>query len=135
MSSEPSAVIPASHQALLDSTAVAIVSTVGPRGEPQTSPVWFGWDGKVLRFSHTKGRQKYRNLVRDPRIAVCIIDPANPYRYIEIRGAAAIEDDPTKAFIDVMSKKYTGNDKYQGNQPGDERIIVTVMPAHVNTMG
>lgn len=130
-----SSTVPKTHEGILQSTTLAIVSTLGPKGEPQTSPVWFGWDGNVLRFSHTKARQKYRNLKRDPRIAVTLVDPANPYRYIEIRGTATIEDDPTKAYIDVMSKKYTGNEHYQGNQPGDERVIITVKPEHINTMG
>ena len=130
-----SSIVPQTHEDILQSTTLAIVSTLGPKGEPQTSPVWFGWDGNVLRFSHTKARQKYRNLKRDPRIAVTLVDPANPYRYIEIRGTATIEDDPTKAYIDEMSKKYTGNEHYQGNQPGDERVIITVKPEHVNTMG
>ncbi|MGH2347215.1 MAG: PPOX class F420-dependent oxidoreductase [Chloroflexota bacterium] len=130
-----SGVVPRTHEDILQSTALAVISTLGPKGEPQTSPVWFGWDGNVLRFSHTKARQKYRNLRRDPRIAVTLVDPANPYRYIEIRGTATIEDDPTKAYIDVMSKKYTGNEHYQGNQPGDERVIITVKPEHINTMG
>jgi PPOX class probable F420-dependent enzyme len=135
MSSEPRAAIPATHRDILESTALAYVSTVGPKGEPQTSPVWFGWDGEKLRFSHTKARQKYRNLLRDPRIAVCLVDPAMPYRYVEIRGTATIEDDPTKAYIDVMSKKYTGQERYQGNRPGDERVVITVTTTHVNTMG
>ena len=127
--------VPKTHEDILHSTALAFVSTLGPKGEPQTSPVWFGWDGDVLRFSHTKARQKYRNLTRDPRIAVTLVDPATPFRYIEIRGTATIEDDPTKAYIDIMSKKYTGNEHYQGNQPGDERVIISVKPEHVNTMG
>ena len=127
--------VPKTHEDILESTALAFVSTLGPKGEPQTSPVWFGWDGKVLRFSHTKARQKYRNLVRDPRIAVTLVDPATPFRYVEIRGTATIEDDPTKAYINVMAKKYTGNEDYQGNQPGDERVIISVKPEHVNTMG
>lgn len=127
--------VPKTHEDILQSTAVAFVSTLGPKGEPQTSPVWFGWDGEALHFSHTKARQKYHNLTRDPRIAVTLVDPATPFRYIEIRGTATIEDDPSKAYIDVMSKKYTGNEQYQGNQPGDERIIISVKPEHVNTMG
>ena len=73
--------------------------------------------------------------MRDPRIAVCLVDPASPYRYVEIRGTATIEDDPDKAFIDLMAKKYTGADRYGNNQPGDERVVISVTPTHVNTMG
>jgi PPOX class probable F420-dependent enzyme len=127
--------VPKTHEDILQSTALAFVSTLGPKGEPRTSPVWFGWDGNVLRFSHMKARQKYRNLKRDPRIAVTVVDPATPYRYIEMRGTVTIEDDPTKAYADAMAKKYTGNDHYEGDQPGDERVIISLKPERVHTMG
>ncbi|MCO5220032.1 MAG: PPOX class F420-dependent oxidoreductase [Thermomicrobiales bacterium] len=100
-------VIPASHQDLLDSTALADIATIGPDGSPQVNPVWFGWDGKRVSFSQTKARQKYRNLHKDNRIALSIVDPANPYRYMEIRGKVVeFIEDPDKAFIDSMAKKY-----------------------------
>jgi PPOX class probable F420-dependent enzyme len=135
MADEQTATIPATHLDILQSTAVAVVSTLGPHGEPQSSPVWFGWDGHKLRFSHTKARQKYRNLLRDPRIAVTIMDPANPYRYIEIRGTSILEDDPQKLFIDTMAKKYTGADRYPNSPPSEQRVVIIVTPTHVNTMG
>lgn len=129
-------VIPESHKNLLDSTALASVSTVGPDGSPQVNPVWFGWDGALLSFSQTKNRQKYRNLRKDNRIAVSIVDPVNPYRYMEIRGKVVeFIEDPDKAFIDSMAKKYLGEDKYPWNQPGDERVIVVVEPERALTMG
>jgi hypothetical protein len=135
MAGEQKATIPATHHDIMGSTAVALISTLGPHGEPQCSPVWFEWDGQLVRFSHTKDRQKYRNLLRDPRIAVTIVDPATPYRYVELRGTAAIEDDPRKLFIDKMAKKYTGQDHYPDSAPGEERVVISVTPTHVNTMG
>ena len=78
--------IPASHVDLLTTTALAHIATIGPKGEPQSTPVWFGWDGTHIQFSLTKGRQKYHNLQHEPRIALSLVDPANPYRYLEIRG-------------------------------------------------
>jgi PPOX class probable F420-dependent enzyme len=128
--------IPEQYRDLLNSTALAHVATVGPQGEPQNNPVWFGWDGTHLRFSQTKGRQKYRNLQRDPRVALSIVDPTNPYRYLEIRGRVArIEEDPNLDFINSMAKKYMGRDRYPGHRPGDERVVIVVEPEHTTQMG
>ena len=105
--------IPEKYRDLLDTTALAHIATLGPNGEPQSNPVWFGWDGQHLRFSQTKTRQKYRNLKRDPRIALSIVDPNNPYRYLEIRGRVVrIDEDPDLAFINSMAKKYIGQERY-----------------------
>lgn len=128
--------IPASHADLLDSTALAHVATIGPNGEPQVTPVWFAWDGSHLRFSQTKIRQKYRNILRDPNIALSIVDPANPYRYLEVRGrVVTIDDDSDKAFIDSMAKKYLGVDKYPWSQPDEERVVIVIEPVHSTHMG
>ncbi len=128
--------IPESYTDLLDSTALAHVATIGPKGEPQVTPVWFGWDGTHLRFSQTTNRQKYRNLMRNPDIALSIVDPTNPYRYLEVRGrVVSIDDDPNNAFIDSMAKKYMGVDKYPWPQPGDQRVVIVIEPAHTTQMG
>jgi PPOX class probable F420-dependent enzyme len=121
---------------LLESTALAHVSTLGPNGEPQSNPVWFGWDGTYLRFSQTTKRQKYRNVQRDPRIAISIVDPNNPLRYLEIRGhVTAIEEDPNLTFINSMAKKYLGEDLYPWHNPGDKRMVIVVTPEHTSQMG
>ena len=136
MSDSKTSVIPADKLDLLESKALADVATIGPHGEPQVNPVWFGWDGTYVKFSQTTGRQKYRNLKRDNRIALSIVDPENPFRYLEIRGTVVrIDPDPDKAFIDEMANKYMGVEKYPWNQPGDERVIVVVEPQHVTGMG
>jgi PPOX class probable F420-dependent enzyme len=100
-------VIPEQYADVLDSTALAHVATLGPDGAPQSSPVWFEWDGTHLRFAQVTGyRQKVRNLEREPRVALSIVDPANPYRYLEVRGAVErIEPDPEGAFIDAMARE------------------------------
>jgi len=81
--------IPEPLRPLLDSTAVAFVSTIGPRGEPQTTPQWFLHEDGAVRISLVESRQKLRNLRRDPRISVVIVDPARPTRYVELRGHIA----------------------------------------------
>ncbi len=128
--------IPASHADLLESTALAHVATVGPDGEPQNNPVWFGTQDGYILFSQTTGRQKYRNVQREPRVALSIVDPDNPYRYLEIRGVVErIDPDPDNAFINAMAKKYMGQDVYPGHQPGDVRVVVVVRPEHTTQMG
>ncbi len=130
------AIIPQEYEDLLHTTALAHIATIGPHGEPQSTPVWFDYDGINVRFSQTKNRQKYRNLLRDPRIALSIVDPTNPYRNLEVRGKVArIDEDPDLRFINSMAKKYLGLDTYPWHQPGDERVIVIVQPEHTTHMG
>ncbi len=95
-------------------------------------PVWFGWDGTHILFSQTKDRQKYRNLQREPRVALSIVDPTNPFRYLEIRGKVArIDEDADNKFINSMAKKYINQDVYPNHQPGDERVVVVIVePEH-----
>lgn len=126
--------IPDSHRDILEKKGYAHIATIGPSGEPQSSPVWYGWDGECVTFSNLKTRQKCKNLTKDPRVALSITDPDNPYRYIEIRGQATIVDDPEKTFIDEMAQKYMGQN-YPWNQPGDERVLIKIKPDHVTSMG
>jgi PPOX class probable F420-dependent enzyme len=128
--------IPEGYEDLLESTALAHVATLGPRSEPQNNPVWFDSDGDHVKFSQTKTRQKFRNLERDPRIAFSIVDPENPYRYLEIRGEVMrVEEDPDIDFIGAMARKYVGVDRYPYHRPGDERVVVFVKPKHTTRMG
>lgn len=128
--------IPEKYADLLESNALVHIATIGPNGEPQNNPVWFGWDGQHVLISQTKGRQKFRNVQRNPRVALSIVDPANPYRYLEIRGSVVrIDEDPDRAFINSMAKKYIGQDVYPWHQPGDERIVLVIEPEHTTQMG
>lgn len=128
--------IPESHEDLLSQKGFAHVATIGPDGAPQSNPVWYDWDGEHVRFSQTRTRQKVHNLERDPRFALSILDPENPYRYLEIRGrVVAVEPDTDNAFIDSLAKKYIDQDHYPWHQPGDERVVMKVLPEHATTMG
>jgi PPOX class probable F420-dependent enzyme len=130
------AVIPEKYMDILKSKSGAHIATIGPKGEPQSSPVWFDWDGEHVLFSLTKDRQKYRNLQRDPRIALSITDPKRLERYLEIRGTVErIDEDPNLDFINSMANKYLGLEKYPWHQPGEERIIVVVQPTHATYQG
>ena len=128
-------VIPENFQNILESNALAHVATLGPRGEPQSTPVWFIWDGQRLKFSQTTSRQKYRNLRRDPRIAISLVDPQNPGRSLEIRGVAQLEEDKDLSLLNTLARKYMGVDKFPFNQPGEKRVVVVVEPQHVTHFG
>ena len=119
--------IPPELVRLLESTAVAFVSTIGPRGEPQTTPLWFLWEDGALRFSLVEGRQKLRNLRRDPRISVVVVDPAEPTWYLELRGHVdGLTPDPDLLLERKVSEKYTGG--YVDFEPaGTERFATSVV--------
>jgi PPOX class probable F420-dependent enzyme len=120
--------VPEEFFAILRKKAFAHIATIGADGSPQSNPVWFEWDGGRLLFSTIKSRQKYKNLKARPAVAASILDPDEPYRGVEIRGAAEIDEDPErgKAFINRMAHKYTGQDF--GDRPGEERVIVAIRP-------
>jgi PPOX class probable F420-dependent enzyme len=103
----PSPEVPASHQDLLDRPLFAHLATVRPDGSPQSSVMWFAWDGTQARFSHTRTRQKYRNLVHEPRCSFHVQDPGNPYRTLEVRGRVeSIVPDVDAAFYRSLQERY-----------------------------
>ena len=89
-----------------------------------------------LLWPETRLRQKYRNMSADPHVALSILDPDDPYRYLEVRGVVVdVEDDPDLDFINSMAHKYLGLDRYPWHQPGDERVVIVVEATHTSTMG
>jgi PPOX class probable F420-dependent enzyme len=99
--------VPAPLRYLLDSPAVAFVSTIGPRGEPQTTPLWFLHADGAVRINLVEGRQKLRNLRRDPRISLVVVDPTRPTRYVELRGRVDdLVPDPDRALERRIAAKY-----------------------------
>jgi PPOX class probable F420-dependent enzyme len=129
-------VIPQNYRDLFTKRAFASLTTLMPDGSPQTTPVWVDFDGEHVIFNSAKGRQKDRNVRRDPRVAMAIIDPENAYRYLEVRGKVVeITEDGAAAHIDKMAKKYLGADKYPYGQPGEVRVLYKVRAEHTTTMG
>ncbi|HET7208879.1 MAG TPA: PPOX class F420-dependent oxidoreductase [Terriglobales bacterium] len=130
------AVIPEKYRDLFNKRAFASLTTLMPDGSPQTTPVWCDVDGDHIIFNSAKGRQKDKNVRRDPRVAMAIVDPDNPYRYLEIRGKVVeITEEGADAHINKMAKKYLGQDKYPYRQPGEVRVMYKVRPEHTTTMG
>jgi PPOX class probable F420-dependent enzyme len=98
---------PASHQDLLVRPLFAHLATLRPDGSPQSSVMWFTWDGERARFSHTTTRQKYRNLLADGRVSFHIQDPDRPYRTLEVRGRVeSMDADPDAAFYRGLQQRY-----------------------------
>jgi PPOX class probable F420-dependent enzyme len=117
---------PADYGDLLERPLFSHLATVRPDGSPQSSVMWFVWDGEVLRFTHTSARQKYRNLEHEPRVAVSIADPDDQYRFLEVRGrVTSIEPDPGGAFYKELQHRY-GKD--YPIHDADVRVVVTVEP-------
>jgi PPOX class probable F420-dependent enzyme len=119
--------LPESHRDLLDRPLFAHLATVRPDGSPQSSVMWFAWDGSRLRLTHTKQRQKFANLAREPRVALSIADPDDEYRFLEVRGRVeSIEDDDEKAsFYRSLQHRY---DMDYEITDADVRVIVTIVP-------
>ena len=128
--------IPASHHDLLDTNQVAILATAGPDGVPQVTASWFlAEEDGTVRMSLNTARQKVKNLMRRPESTLFFMDPANPYRTLEIRARAEIEPDPDYVFADQVGAKYGGADVRSMDQPGETRVAITFVPVKVNTFG
>ncbi len=129
-------VIPDSHADLLEAPGFAHLASVGPDGQPHSHPIWYDFEDGHLLMSTTTDRQKFRNIERDRRVSASILDPDNPYRYLELRGRIVeIEPDPDKEFIDVLAGKYMNRDEYPDKQDDAERVILHLEPSHTATMG
>ena len=129
-------VIPEKYRDLFQKKAFCSLSTLMPDGSPQVTPVWCDFDGTHVIVNSAKGRRKDTNMRRDPRVSLAIIDPDNPYRYMEVRGRVAeITESGADAHIDKMAKKYTGMDKYPHRQPGEVRVLYKIKPEHISSMG
>ena len=115
-------------QKILQSKSFAHLATIGPKGEPQSSPMWFIWDGEHIKLTHTTIRQKYQNIKNDPRVAISITDADNPYTYAEFRGVVAnIEEDPKGDFYNTLAEHYESSGRYRG----DPRVILYIKIEHV----
>src|SRR5277367_3364430 len=124
---DPMAVIPDKYLDLMQKKAFANLATVMPDGTPQVTPVWFDYTNGTLRVNTAKGRTKARNMQQGAAVAVAIMDPDNPYRYVQIRGhVARATEDGADAHIDQLAKKYLDQDKYPYRQPGEVRITCEI---------
>ena len=118
---------------LFEDKNFAFVATVNKDGSPQVTATWVDTDGKNVLVNVATSRQKFRNISKDPRVAVALVDQKNPYEEIIIRGKVISMEKGRVAddHIDKMSKKYTGQDKYESRRPGEQRVLLTIEPSKI----
>jgi PPOX class probable F420-dependent enzyme len=128
--------IPEKYKDLFEKKAFASLATVMPNGSPQVTPVWVDYDGNYVLVNSARGRQKDKNMKQNSNVALSILDPDNPYRYLEVRGnVAEITEDGAAEHIDKMAKKYMGVEKYPYRQEGEVRVLYKIEPIHFSSMG
>ncbi len=132
--------IPQSHRDLLSGPYYAIFTTMAPDGMPENTIVWCSLDGDIVLVNTAAGRRKDSNVRRNPKVALCVLDPEDAFRWIDIRGEVEeIVADPDYANISLHAKIYNGVDSYYGGvQPAEmagteERIILRIRPQRVVT--
>lgn len=131
-----SQVIPEKFLDLFQKKAFANLATVMPDGTPQVTPVWVDFDGKHVIVNSARGRRKDKNVSQNSSVALSIMDPDNPYRYLEVRGRVAeITEEGADQHIDSMARKYLGLDKYPNRQPSEVRVMYKIEPMHTSQMG
>lgn len=124
------AVIPDKYLDLLSQKkAFANLATIMKDGSPQVTPIWFDYMNGKIRLNTARGRTKERNMRAGAKVALSIMDPENPYRYIQIRGSVvSVSENGADAHIDSLAKKYLGQDKYPFRGPGEVRVMYEVEP-------
>jgi len=110
---------------LLDGPNYAVLATINVDGSPQTSAMWVGRDGDDLLMSTVEGRVKHRNMVRDPRDSVTVLDSADPEIYVELRGVVTMTPDIGRKVDTELSWKYDGKDPDE-DRPGAVRVVVRI---------
>jgi PPOX class probable F420-dependent enzyme len=119
---------------LLDDAIPAVLGTVNPDGSPQTSVVWVGRDGDDLLVSTAAGRRKERNILRDSRVSLTVYDIADPLRYVEVRGVAAVTEDVGREVAVRLAEQYEGpgaGRAYLELPPEVIRVVIRISPLRV----
>jgi PPOX class probable F420-dependent enzyme len=123
------------QRAFLENPFVGVVTTLQPDGMPQSTVVWVDVDEEGVSVNTAYGRVKPRNLERDPRLSLVVVDPNDPYRWFKLSGTGTLVDDGADEQIDRLSKKYTGRDVYASRQPGERRVTVRITPTRTLSRG
>ena len=123
--------IPAAYFDLLEGPNTAILTTLFPDGRPQSSPVWFAFDGVKVQVSTRLELAKHRNVQHDPRVSFTVVDPTKSLRYIEIRGTVVISSDDDYAVRDAVVRKHGYADGSSFDAPGQRRVALTIVPTRI----
>jgi PPOX class probable F420-dependent enzyme len=109
----------------------ATLATIGKDGGPQLTEVWFLFEDGKVKISLNDSRLKTKNLRARPQCSLFILDLANPFRYVDVRGTAVLEDDDDYEFAARVGAKYGGADLKEHDGPGERRVVVTIEPTNV----
>ena len=116
-----------------ETKAFGNLATLMKNGSPQLTPIWFNTDGTYILINSTTERVKDHNMRRDARVAFLIVDPKNPYRYIQIRGRIVeITTEGARQHIDALAKKYRGVEKYTGRSENEVRVKYKILPEKIS---
>lgn len=130
--------IPETHLDLLKDKKKAFLylGTLMNNGAPQVTPVWFNTDGTYILINTAEGRVKDHNMRARSDVTLCITDPTNPYRYLQIRGKVVeYTAEGADDHIDMLAFKYQGVSKYPSRKLGEKRIIFKIKPIKVDAHG
>ena len=119
----------------LENPFVGVVTTLRRDGSPQSTVVWVDVDDKGVSINTAYGRVKPRNLARDPRLSLVVVDPGDPYTWLKVSGTGTLVDEGADAQIDRLSKKYTGRDVYASRAPGEQRVSVRIAIEKIESRG
>jgi PPOX class probable F420-dependent enzyme len=123
---------------LFEGKNFAFLATLMKDGTPHVTPTWADIDksNNTILINTAKGRVKHRNISRDPRVGISVIDSSNPYHMVSVRGKVIeqINGKGADEHIDKLAKKYLGKDKYPGRASGEERLLLRIKPQHVARM-
>jgi PPOX class probable F420-dependent enzyme len=122
--------LPDDAKALLDAPTFVVLTTLAKDGAPHSTTMWIKRDGDDVLFSTVRGRQKARNLERDPRASVTGYDPANPYSYFSVSGEVTMTPEGGRELIDELSMKY-GGQKYPEEPAGTVRLVCRLTPRKI----
>jgi len=129
--------IPESYRDLLrdDVKTFAFLATTMPDGSPQVTPLWFDFDGEIVCVNTARGRTKDRNMAARPKVALAIMDPSNPYRYVQIRGTVVeSREQGAEEHIRRLSQKYRGTAEF-AIPSGQIRVTLRIRPDRVSAQG
>ena len=130
--------IPVSHLDLVQEPVCAVLITMMPDGQPQSSLVWCDYDGKHVRVNTTRERQKGKNMEKDPKVSLLVIDPHDASRWIEVRGEVEISEEGALEHLDEITRQYTNHPCYYGfiypedQKEKETRIICKIKPTRIN---
>jgi len=124
--------LPESVKRLIESRTYANFATLMPDGSPHVTQTWVDHEGDIILINTPEGTQKHKNVLRDPRVALDLVDPANPYNLAVIRGRVIeVTFQGAEEHVDKLAMKYQGKAKYEMHQPGRRRVLIKVEPVHV----